>query len=259
MKLCFSLVFYLVILTGCATATYRPGNVQASGLSEGARLLINTHILNAHEIANFDSKFTGQNDFELSWEKLNHWDDDISLDSSLEWHPVLYPYFFVENCHSVNCVQEKFIAMGRDFTEFYMQDARVKAQHHPFRPLKIIRSDWTVNQAMVEAIDQEPHNIKKKVGIYLRLRNFGQINQAQNLWGNQEPREQPDGFGSKVLDDIARAKMLIEVSKGHPDVLVFIGISQQRLKQQQSCFGGFFVKSGTVTSVPELNCANTLL
>lgn len=258
MKVFFLIVFLSVALMGCTASTSQSSGDRTSVLSRGAQLLIDTHILNLNEISEFDSRYSNQLNSKLSWEKLNHWDTDISLDSSLEWHPVLYPYFFVENCQSVGCVQEKFIAMGRDFAELYMQDSRVKAQNHPFKPLKIVRSDWTVNQAMVEAIDQEPHNIKKKVGVYLRLRNFGQINQAENLWGNQDAREQPDGFGSKVLDDAQRAQMLIEVSKKHSDILAFVGISQRRLKAQQSCFGGFFVKEGQVIRVPELGCNDTI-
>lgn len=259
MKSFLWIVLSILVATGCALNLSQQVQDKAQSLSEGAQLMVDTHILTLDEITRFIPNNSSIEGNQLSWEKLNHWNKGISIDSALEWHPVLYPYFFVTQCQSAGCVQEKFIDMAQGFTQAYMQDARVVAQKHPFRPLKIVRSDWDVNQAMVEAIDQEPHNIKKKVGVYLRLRNFDEVNSAQNLWGNHDPREQPDGFSSKVLDDVERAKLLIKVSQSYPDVLTFIGISQTRLKEGQSCFGGFFVKAGKVTHVPELGCNGVVL
>jgi len=128
------------------------------------------------------------------------------------------------------------------------------AKQYVIETADILRSNWAIDRVKLE------HNFQVKEGErdldwrIMLVTGMKALNEDMSIWGNYKSREIPDHVGFRGMNFVDTSEMMIEVSKRHPSILVYRGIDSSRAKNNQVCYGGYFIQNGEPIVVEELNC-----
>ncbi|WMS95107.1 hypothetical protein RB215_03330 [Pseudoalteromonas sp. HL-AS2] len=192
-----------------------------------------------------------------NWGQLGFSAMSFLVSKDMKRHPLTYTYFFNKDpkCDDLKCTEKALSSFFKDMSDEYIKSSFNKGHNGaPIEKVEIKTSNFILDRVTLFYNYDEPEGKRDLDWTVMSVPKLDEINEEQFIWGNKDPRSMPDTIGFLDLPYIEASNMLINVSKRHPTILIYRGISHYFAKEGKPCYGGFFIKNGKPIVVDELNC-----